>query len=130
MDAPERDRHVGSEGREALPDVDGPWGCTVARSFGQGLSAGSFAGTVRDQRSAMAASDEFEAPEPRTSVETMVWNRLYLLETVHSEGATGELAAANAAPGWKMGMVAAGSEQSGSDVAKEASLRSAPMSER
>lgn len=129
LDALERDRDIGSERRETLPDVGDPWGCrTVAPSFGQGLSAGNFAGTVQDQHSAMAASEESEA-QPTTSAETIVWNRQYFLETVRYEGATGELAVVNAVPGWKMGMVAAGSEQPGSDVAKEASSRSAPMSE-
>lgn len=63
-------------------------------------------------------------------METVEWNRQYLLETGHSEDATGGLAVVNAVLEWKMEMVVAGSEQSGLDVAKEASLRSAPTLER
>lgn len=123
----EQHRSAEFESRETLPGLDDPWECyRVVRLFLQA----NFAGTARDQHLGMAALGDFEAPEQKLSVETADWNRPCLLETDHYEHATGELAAVNADLAWKMEMVVAGSLRSGSDVAKEASCRSAPTSEQ
>lgn len=127
LGALEQHRSAEFESCETLPDLDDSWECyTVVRLF---LEA-NFAGTARDQHLGMAALGEFEGPEQKRSVEIIDWNRPYLLETDHYEHATGELAAVIADLAWKMKMVVAGSLRSGSDVAKEASLRSAPTSEQ
>lgn len=94
--------------------------------FGRVFWQGSSAGTVRDQHSGTAALVEFEAPEQKSSVQIVEWNMPYLPETDHYEDATGGLGVVNADLEWKMEMVVAGSEHSGLDVAREASLRSAP----